>query len=82
MSEETTQHIPDPRSFEERVFARFDDMDRRFDGLEARVEKIGIAWERRDNKEKLMWERLLAEILKVHRQLDEIGETVQEIIRN
>ena len=38
MSEEHTRDLPDSRSFEERVFARFDAIDARFDAMEARFE--------------------------------------------
>jgi predicted nuclease with TOPRIM domain len=38
MSEETTQNMPDGRSFEERVFARFDALDARLTTLEERVD--------------------------------------------
>ncbi|HEV7843194.1 MAG TPA: hypothetical protein VGO69_05825 [Pyrinomonadaceae bacterium] len=37
MSEETPQNLPDGRSFEERVFARFDAMDARFNAIDARL---------------------------------------------
>jgi predicted nucleic acid-binding Zn-ribbon protein len=37
MSEDTTQERPDARSFEERVFARFDAMEARFDSVDARL---------------------------------------------
>jgi chromosome segregation ATPase len=47
MSEERTRELPDRRSFEERVFARFDamearsiSMETRFDGLNARFDDI------------------------------------------
>jgi len=47
MSEERTRELPDRRSFEERVFARFDamearsiSMETRFDGLNARFDAI------------------------------------------
>lgn len=36
MSEGLTQELPDGRSFEERVFARFDAMDARFGAIDAR----------------------------------------------
>ena len=39
MSEDPTRDLPDGRSFEERVFARFDAMDARFNAMEARFEK-------------------------------------------
>ena len=38
MSEERTRDLSDNRSFEERVFARFDAMQSRFDAMEARFE--------------------------------------------
>lgn len=36
--DDKTQGLPDARSFEERVFARFDAMEARFDSMESRVE--------------------------------------------
>jgi chromosome segregation ATPase len=38
MSDNPTQEIPDSRSFEERVFARFDALDGRLDRFESRIE--------------------------------------------
>ena len=38
MSEETTRNLSDNHSFEERVFARFDSMDARFNLMESRFE--------------------------------------------
>jgi archaellum component FlaC len=38
MSGNPTQEIPDSRSFEDRVFARFDALDARIDGFESRIE--------------------------------------------
>lgn len=38
MSDNPTQEIPDSRSFEERVFARFDSLDERIDRFESRIE--------------------------------------------
>ena len=40
MSKDETQHLPDARSFEERVFARFDALDARFDNLEGRLANV------------------------------------------
>jgi chromosome segregation ATPase len=40
MSEETTHHLPDERSFEERVFARFDALDAGMARMESRLEKV------------------------------------------
>ena len=40
MSEERTQDLPDNRSFEERVFARFDAIDTRFGTVDARFDAM------------------------------------------
>ena len=40
MSDNITRGVADPRSFEERVFARFDSMDARFDKIEGRLDTI------------------------------------------
>lgn len=40
MSEENTRELRDYTSFEDRVFARFDAMERRFDGVYARFEAM------------------------------------------
>jgi hypothetical protein len=65
MSEERARNPSDTRSFEERVFARFDAMeariDARFDGLETRVKAL----EARALDTKPIWERALAEIVEV-----------------
>jgi len=58
MSETNTEEINGSRSFEERVFARFDAVDRRFDGVEVRIERLEM--KRLDTKP--IWERALAAI--------------------
>ena len=40
MSDNPTQEIPDSRSFEERVFARFDALDGRMDRIETNVDGL------------------------------------------
>lgn len=40
MSEENTRELPDNTSFEHRVFARFDAIEKRFDGVFARFESM------------------------------------------
>jgi hypothetical protein len=40
MSEDRTKETEDPRSFEERVFARFDAIDERFDRVEEALGRI------------------------------------------
>ncbi len=77
MSEERTQDLPDNRSFEERVFARFDSMEGRFDGLDNRVQAL----EARALDTKPIWERALAEILDVKQGVGEVKEGVEDIKR-
>jgi hypothetical protein len=79
MSEETTRDLPDNRSFEERVFARFDAVDARFDAMEARFDRRfdGLdarvqALEARALDTKPIWERALAEILEVKERVENI----------
>ncbi len=45
MNEEPTKGLPDKRSFEERVFARFDAIDARFDAIDARFEAVDARFE-------------------------------------
>ena len=63
MDEETTRNMPDRRSFEERVFARFDALDTRLQKLESEAERRAV-------ETKPIWERALAEILAVSQKLD------------
>lgn len=68
MSEESTQNMPDGRSFEERVFARFDAIDARLNGMDSRLQRL----EQRSYDTKPIWERALVEILAMSRQLDTV----------
>jgi len=77
MSEERTQDLPDNRAFEERVFARFDSMEGRFDGLDNRVQAL----EARALDTKPIWERALAEILDVKQGVAEVKEGVEDVKR-
>jgi archaellum component FlaC len=60
MGEETTQNIPDSRSFEERVFARFDAMDARFDSIDARLNGMDVRLDGMDARLDSMDRRLEA----------------------
>jgi len=70
MSEETTQNISnaDGRSFEERVFARFDDLDARLQTLEARAYDT-----------KPIWEQALKEIIETRRELSKRLDRIEAI---
>ena len=81
MSKDETQHLPDARSFEERVFARFDALDARFDNLEGRLEALEEQSERRALETKPIWERALAEILEVKEGLIEVPEGLFNVER-
>jgi hypothetical protein len=87
MSEECTRDLSDNRSFEERVFARFDAMearfDKRFDAMEARFDKRfdGLdtrvqALEARALDTKPIWERALAEILLVKQGVEDLNRKI------
>ena len=83
MSEENTQNLPDSRSFEERVFARFDaidaglrDLNARVERLEVRVERLEAESERRAVETKPIWERALAEIVALGQKVDALEQRV------
>ena len=90
MSEESTREIPDGRSFEERVFARFDALDARmnsfdarFDALEARMSGLETRMGGLEIRMGAMEERMDALEEKVDRRLQEtrpIWEAVQDQI--
>ena len=65
MDQEPTKNMPDGRSFEERVFARFDALDERLQKLESEAERRAV-------ETKPIWERALAEILAVSQKLDTV----------
>jgi hypothetical protein len=77
MTEETTRNLSDNRSFEERVFARFDAMEGRFDSLDTRVQAL----ESRALDTKPIWERALAEIFEVKQGVEVVKEGVEDIKR-
>jgi chromosome segregation ATPase len=75
MSEDRTRDLSDNRSFEDRVFARFDAMDARFDGFDTRVQAL----EARAIDTKPIWERALTEILEVKQSVAEVKQSVAEV---
>ena len=89
MSEGLTKDLIDGRSFEERVFARFDAMDARFDGVDARLESLGhrvqaleIQNEKRSLETKPIWERALAEIAEVRQGVEDLARKFNLIHRD
>src|SRR6266436_2587923 len=65
MNEDPTKELPDKRSFEERVFARFDNVDARLEKLEAHSYDT-----------KPIWERALAQIMETGLEIGEIKKKV------
>ena len=71
MNEETTQNMPNDgggQSFEERVFARFDDLDAWLQKLEARAYDT-----------KPIWEQALKEIVETRRELSKRLDRIEAI---
>ncbi|HLG17104.1 MAG TPA: hypothetical protein VJH03_21780 [Blastocatellia bacterium] len=93
MSDKITKDTPDSRSFEERVFARFDALDARLDGFDARLDGFGarlddfnerlrvleVQAEQRGLDTKPIWERALAEILELRGLLMDLAARVGEL---
>jgi tetrahydromethanopterin S-methyltransferase subunit B len=74
MRDETTQNMPDGRSFEERVFARLDSIDARLQSLETQAERRAL-------ETKPIWERALAEILEVKERLGALEQVSNQMVR-
>ena len=88
MSEETTRDLSDNRSFEKRVFVRFDAIDARFDAMEVRfdarfdaLDSRVQALESKSLDTKPIWERALAEIHEVKQGVEEVKGRVENIER-
>jgi methyl-accepting chemotaxis protein len=76
MSEDKTAETKDPRSFEERVFARFDVVEGRLSNVEIRIGKL----EDRQYDTKPIWEQALAAIAENNQRMREgFAETNQRI---
>ena len=75
MSDNPTREIPDSRSFEERVFARFDTLDLRITTLEDKVDS-----RLRDTRP--IWEAMQADLANVKDDLASVKSDVKVISRN
>lgn len=75
MDKEVTQNIDGGRSFEERVFARFDALDSTLRDLDARLQKL----EARAYDTKPIWEQALKEILETRRELSKRLDRIEAI---
>ena len=78
------------RSFEERVFARFDAADARFDAVDARFDAVDAAMRGLDSRlqkleiraydTKPIWEQALKEIVETRRELSRRLDRIEAII--
>ncbi len=75
MDKEVTQNIDGGRSFEERVFARFDALDSTLRDLNDRLQKL----EARAYDTKPIWEQALKEILETRRELSKRLDRIEAI---
>ena len=72
MSEDKTKNMNDSRSFEERVFARFDAVDERFQRIEGNVEIRISKLEARQYDTKPIWEQVLVALAEINTRLDKM----------
>jgi len=95
MSEERTRDLSDNRSFEERVFARFDSIDARFGTVDARFDAMEARFDARFDgldarvqaleakalDTKPIWERALTEIFEVKQGVEAVKARVESMER-
>jgi chromosome segregation ATPase len=75
MSKDTTAHLPNGPSFEERVFARFDALDARQERTDARLERMEACLERMEAR----LEGMEARLERVETRLDEMDQRLQVV---
>jgi hypothetical protein len=74
--------MPDGRSFEERVFARFDGLDQRLGTMETRLGALEAQAERRALETRPVWERALAEILELKQSVANVERKIDVLSRD
>jgi peptidoglycan hydrolase CwlO-like protein len=82
MSDETTQEMNGSRSFEERVFARFDALDSRLQNVEAKMTDVDSRLQNLEAKAydtKPIWEQALREIVETRRELSKRLDRIEAI---
>ena len=72
MSEDKTKNMNNSRSFEERVFARFDTVDERFQRIEGNLEIRIRKLESRQYDTKPIWEQVLVALAEINTRLDKM----------
>ncbi|HEX7318406.1 MAG TPA: hypothetical protein VF297_31155 [Pyrinomonadaceae bacterium] len=86
MSDNPTQETPDSRSFEERVFARFDSLDARIDrlgtkvdGLDGRLTTLEEKVDARLRETRLIWEAVQTRLEGVENGLEGLTQEVKKL---
>jgi tetrahydromethanopterin S-methyltransferase subunit G len=79
MNEEQTRDLPDRRSFEDRVFARFDSMDARFDSTDARFDSTDARTNAMEVRFEARFDRVDARFDRVDARLDGLDIRVQAL---
>lgn len=77
MSENTTEETPDARSFEERVFARFDSLDTRFDSLNTRLTALEEKVDVRLHETRPVWEAVLSRLDNIDSEIKAVNRRVR-----
>jgi len=84
VSDNPTQEMPDSRSFEERVFARFDALDARLtsleskvDGIDGRLTALEEKVDARLRETRPIWEAVQARLESVENEVKEINRGVK-----
>ncbi|MCA1642540.1 MAG: hypothetical protein LC785_11450 [Acidobacteria bacterium] len=70
MSDNPTHENTDARSFEERVFARFDALDARIGGLETRMSALDEKVDRRLQETRPIWEAVQNQLERLNSKVD------------
>ncbi|MGB7923904.1 MAG: hypothetical protein WCF57_11725 [Pyrinomonadaceae bacterium] len=70
MDENITRERPDRRSFEERVFARFDALDERMSMIDERLSSLEEKVDRRLQETRPIWEGVQAKLEHIDTKLD------------
>ena len=81
MSDNPTRETPDSRSFEERVFARFDSLDERMNRFESRLDSLETKVDARLRETRPIWEAVLTRLDGVENRLGGIEKEIRDVGR-
>ena len=79
MSEDTTKDMPDARSFEERVMARFDALDARMGSMDGRLTSLEEKVDRRLMETRPMWEAVQVQIESLNQKFETLNDKVDRL---